>query len=99
MRKRYVYFIKEKIGMYAPVKIGYATDVQRRLDDLQIGNSRTLEIVATIGPITLEHAKAIEIGLHDKFRKHRIRGEWFTGVVLNKLDSISEPLSTERIEP
>ena len=76
--------------MYAPVKIGYAHNVERRLTDLQIGNSRTLEIIATIGPVSLEHAKAIELGLHDKVKRHHIRGEWFTGVVLQKMDAINE---------
>ena len=98
MKNRYVYFIKERIGDLAPVKIGYAKNVQKRLDELQIGNSRSLEILAVIGPISHERARNIESKLHRKFKKHHVRGEWFSGVVLKNMHWIQEEVIDYRKE-
>lgn len=64
-----VYCIRSECGA---VKIGVAKDVQRRLDNLQIGSPLGLEIVGVIpGDETLERE------LHERFAARRTRGEWF----------------------
>lgn len=85
MKNTYVYLIKEKLGQNAPVKIGVARNPEERLGNLQVGNSRTLILAAKIGPISEMRAYNMESGLHKKFRKFHIRGEWFSGVILSKL--------------
>lgn len=90
MINTYVYFIREALGCHAHVKIGVAKNPESRLAVLQTGNSRRLEIVATIGPVSEKQAYGIERKLHKKFRKHRLRGEWFTGVIFKNLHTIRE---------
>jgi len=90
MKNTYVYFIREVMGTLAPVKIGVAKNVTVRLKNLQAGNMRKMEIAATIGPLSEKHAYRLERDLHRKFRKHRLRSEWFTGVVLQQLSVITE---------
>lgn len=55
-------------------KIGSTTDVYYRLQNLQTGNPREIEIVYFT---QLELARYAEEGLHDRFRDKRVRGEWF----------------------
>jgi len=53
-------------------KIGYASNPENRLSQLQVGNPFSLEIVSIIdGDIPLEKE------LHKKFDKYRLKGEWF----------------------
>ncbi len=64
-----IYFIKSA----GYVKIGFcARDPMRRLEKLQIGNPMTLRLVALA-----EGDMADERDLHSRFRKQRVRGEWF----------------------
>lgn len=73
-----IYFVQEESG---PIKIGHVKDdypelllsnVQHRVTELQIGNPRQLQVLATMpGSISDEHE------IHAKFTDHRIRGEWF----------------------
>lgn len=64
-----VYFIQAGQG---PIKIGVATNINKRLSMLQVGNHEPLSVLATVqGGINLETK------LHWKFHKHRVRGEWF----------------------
>lgn len=55
-------------------KIGISNDPERRLNDLQTGSSRKIELAAYI---KCEHAVVIEQSLHDQLSKYRLRGEWF----------------------
>lgn len=66
-----LYFIRELDG---PVKIGWTTkSVERRLHNLQIGNPRKLEIVASISAVP----KATEGEWHARYGYCCQRGEWF----------------------
>lgn len=56
------------------VKIGYASDVEGRRGDLQVGNPFELTIVAQT--ISLRWA-ADEMLLKRHYAKHLLRGEWF----------------------
>jgi len=73
----YVYFIRA--GKAGPIKIGIASDVERRIADMQTGNAYILESILTIPCKSRIHAQSVENSLHAFFRKQRIRGEWFTG--------------------
>jgi hypothetical protein len=92
LKNTYVYLIQEKIGVHAPIKIGVARSIDQRLSDLQIGNSRSLIVIAKIGPMTSKHAYGVEQNLHNKFKRFRIRGEWFYGSILKKLWQLSEDI-------
>ena len=70
MSKRKVYFIQE--GDTGPIKIGVAKNVKIRMNTLQVGNPRTLQVIATM-PAKV----GTERVLHCRFRQYRIGGEWF----------------------
>jgi hypothetical protein len=67
--KEFVYFITSEGG---PIKIGRATDVQKRLSALQTSNPETLFVVGVI------HSELhSESSVHRRFEHLRLRGEWF----------------------
>lgn len=69
-KKDVVYFIGDKENKV--VKIGYTNDIKNRLQVIQTGYPRKLEVFTTInGDMKLERQ------LHDKFSKYRLHGEWF----------------------
>lgn len=66
----FVYFIA--CGDRGAIKVGVATDVTRRVAELQTGSADELILLAyTPGGF------ALESGIHDQFSADRIRGEWF----------------------
>lgn len=65
-----VYFVSAGVG--GPIKIGWSTDVDRRIDELQTANPVKLTLVATV-PGTM----ADEARLHELFAHLRIQSEWF----------------------
>lgn len=72
-----VYFI------HAPevrrVKIGYSTDVEKRLIGLQTSSPCALRLIKII-----PGGKDLEQRLHYRFRAHHVDGEWFDDVVLDE---------------
>lgn len=69
----WVYFIGSGVG--EPVKIGHTTCLEKRLVSIQNGNHRQLDIhAALLVPI----AGDLEYLLHQRFKAHHVRGEWFT---------------------
>ena len=72
----YVYFIKTCDNKQL-VKIGKATDVDKRLSQLQTGNGSTLAVVGKIKCDSEEEALTLESTIHKAFSNLRIRGEWF----------------------
>lgn len=65
-----VYFIKNASGL---VKIGWTSDIDRRVKFIARAEQSELEVLATIpGGANLERK------LHIRFAADRIRGEWFT---------------------
>lgn len=68
--KSLVYFIQSECG---PIKIGYASNIDRRFRDLMFASPSPLFIAATtLGGAILERA------YHAQFAAHRLHGEWFT---------------------
>ena len=65
-----VYFIATADRRY--VKIGYTTNMTRRLRDVQVGNPEPLELLGT-----LDGTKDDEKRLHHDWRRLRVEGEWF----------------------
>lgn len=66
----FVYFIQAGEG--GPIKIGWAYNPSARMSELQIGNPVDLRIIGAVyGDGELESE------LHRKFRRLKLRGEWF----------------------
>lgn len=64
-----IYFISDGKGH---IKIGFAVEAKKRLSTLQCGHPDSLSIVAT-----MPGNRHVEKGLHTRFRKEHVRGEWF----------------------
>ena len=83
-----VYFIQAG-GLRGPIKIGVASNVNRRLVELQVANYKELQILTTIPCQTMAGALSMEKYLHDMLSSKRIRGEWFKhNIKLNELRHI-----------
>lgn len=65
-----VYFIQAGDG--GEIKIGTAQNPWARLKELQTGNGKQLRLLAVVPGGPREEGE-----LHDRFRAHGIRGEWF----------------------
>lgn len=66
----FIYFIQGECG--GPIKIGYTTDLLKRLKTLQTGYPDLLEVLLAF-PGKPEYEKAI----HKQFEEYRLNGEWF----------------------
>lgn len=80
-----VYFIQE--GENRAIKIGSADDVNKRIKELQTGNSDELTLLhATTGGFTLE------THLRKRFKKYHKRGEWYysSEELLNFINELKE---------
>lgn len=75
-----VYFIKDESTGF--VKIGYSDKPNNRLKSLQTSSANKLTLVKTV-----EGDRTLEFALHEKFAKHKVRGEWFS------LPSIDEAIA------
>jgi len=75
MKQRYIYVIR----CNDKFKIGYSSDPERRLKQLQTSNSEKLVL-----EWSRERADAckLEKHLHRVFGQYRIRGEWFDAKTL-----------------
>jgi hypothetical protein len=65
-----IYFIENTETKH--IKIGFSTDVRRRLIDLQISSPHELKILTIC-----EGDDKLEKELHKRFGEHHFRGEWF----------------------
>ena len=54
------------------VKIGFATNIKKRIDSLQVGNIRDLVLIGSC-----EGSRDDEKHIHYELQNHRVRGEWF----------------------
>ena len=75
----YVYFVQKKDSPNSPIKVGYTTNLKRRLRSLQTGNPHKLDVKAAIVCPTKIDAIKLERSIHwiaqGKFE--RLEGEWF----------------------
>ena len=70
----YLYAVGESLA--GPFKIGYAADVQKRVESLQIGNPRKLLLVCSVE--TKNYRRAERMAHHRAGWSNHIRGEWFS---------------------
>ncbi len=85
--KTFVYCVQERgRDAFGPIKVGRARDPRQRLDNLQVGNPVQLALYGCIGPFTDTDAARIETEIHMDMSRHRIRGEWFSGIALSFFD-------------
>lgn len=63
-----VYFLADK----EHVKIGHAKNLRERISKLQIASAQNLHLLGFVAGGADEEAK-----LHERFKSHRLRGEWF----------------------
>lgn len=80
---KYIYVI----GNETAIKIGFSTDPQERLKQLQTANEQPLTLLWS-----MERADAaqLEKHLHRKFKKHKLLGEWFNRSAINIQTIINE---------
>lgn len=64
-----VYFVQS--GDF--VKIGFASDVQKRVAELQTGSPHQLNVLAVLPDVD----KSVEATCHRVFARNHFRGEWF----------------------
>jgi hypothetical protein len=60
------------------VKIGVAVDVGKRIRGLQTAAADPIRVLRAIRHSFRRVARSNEAGLHRRFAKSRVRGEWFT---------------------
>ncbi len=80
----YIYILAAVNGemLEGPVKIGISADPWKRLNEIQTGNPRELQVATWFPLPTREIARHIEFGIHQVQRGRALRGEWFDmGVV------------------
>src|SRR5215472_17484941 len=83
----FIYIIAEKGG---PCKVGRASDVNNRLESLQGGNPRLLELV---WHRETPHPVAVERMTHSLLLRHRIRGEWFSVLPREAIEAAEKAVS------
>ena len=79
----YVYAISD--GAF--IKIGFAKDPTKRLNDLQTASPSELKLEATIRCERYSKAARLERRIHRKCGQFRVRGEWFTEEAMMVFDS------------
>ena len=60
-----------------PVKIGIASDPEKRIASLQTGSPRPLKILAVFDTPNREIARKFEAAFHRHYDDERLAGEWF----------------------
>jgi hypothetical protein len=70
LRRNYIYVIQK--GIF--VKVGYSSNVIKRIKEFQIGSPFPINLIAII-PVSTKTKS--EKSLHRKFKKWRFYGEWF----------------------
>lgn len=72
-----VYVIQAGEG--GPVKIGFSTNVLRRIENMQVASAAPLRLV-----VLLDGSQEAEREIHARMSHHRLRGEWFSPAVLSE---------------
>lgn len=72
-----IYFIQCDMTHYestpGPIKIGYAADARKRIENIRCSCPFPVFITA----ILVNGSLALERALHERFKQHRLHGEWF----------------------
>ena len=95
---QYIYFIGT-VPRYA-IKIGVATDVDKRRSELSVASPFNLVCLATLslGECSAAFALSIETAVHNHFAPFRLRREWFRRAepLLHFLDHLIHPPGARR---
>lgn len=96
MYKKYkVYYTYEKRGDFQlyfmdngqAIKIGISKNPKKRRNQIQCNSHLPLKILRTISVAYYRHlAENVEKKAHKFFRKHRIKGEWFSREIIEQID-------------
>lgn len=80
----FVYFIQGECG--GPIKIGYTTDLKKRITSLQTGYPDKLELL-----LAFPGNPGLEKTIHKMFDPYRLNGEWFRSApeVLEKIQKFA----------
>lgn len=70
----FIYLIENVIGDEVNHKIGFTTDLDRRLKELQTGNPGQMDY---INHYETKWDQKLEFGIHRTYKTNNIRGEWF----------------------
>jgi hypothetical protein len=77
----YVYFLKTHAtwhtGSVYQYKIGHASDVAKRMSQLQTGCPMEIQLFGTLACKNKRQAASVERQLHEFFKDRRQLGEWF----------------------
>lgn len=84
--KNYIYIICEKADETKPLKIGFSADPDKRLRQLQTGQSSSLMLFHK-EEVPTEQVKALEKVIHRLLRHKKVRGEWFN---ISPEDAVAE---------
>ena len=87
----YVYLIQSLEN--SNYKVGVSKHPQRRINELQTGNSNKLKLIEVYKS---EYAYQIEKTLQNRYSYLRKEGEWFNMSVSNELSFISECVEIEK---
>lgn len=87
--KTYLYIAQEQRDQKY-VKIGIASDVEKRIATLQTANPRVILLKRQYGPFGRKEALEIEGQIHKRLAKMRVRGEWFRRRCLRKVYDICD---------
>jgi hypothetical protein len=83
MQECYLYFMRSGSGNNDPVKIGVATNPEKRIYELQTGNPQPIRLLAKIKLPSRACAYDLESWLHRRFSHAKMNGEWFVSRGIN----------------
>lgn len=81
MSKSFVYFIENTETNR--IKIGHSKDVQSRLSSLNVASDAPLNLIGSI-----PGNSSLEKSFHEEFSDFRVRGEWFSGEIIERVREI-----------
>ncbi len=83
--KGVIYFVQGEYG--GPIKIGFSTDLRKRLGSLQSSNPYKLILLMAI-----PGSRKTEQGIHDRLNAHWLRGEWYNDApaIYEKIERLRE---------
>jgi len=86
MEPQYIYVICEHTEGVTPVKIGFSANPEKRLKQLQTGQSNQL-VLFHKEEVPAQNVRALERVIHQELRHRKSRGEWFN---LTPKEAVSE---------
>lgn len=86
-RDGFIYFIQEDLNDNGLIKIGFSIGFDKRFKDLQRMCPVKLKLIA-LQKGTIKDEKK----LHERFKKHRVHGEWFKPkkIIINYINKTNE---------